>query len=339
VNFSAGTAGTTLGFFRVQTDRVFDGNGVLVKDTRLTKSLAGSPSFLAAFSANTGELVIDNEVPVIDTLSVTGTQVQPSQASPVNVLVPAARVFRNGTAVEVSFDATDNLHGLSGLDAADVANDLVFTAANGTTTLNSSNYTVTTSEVNGVVTYALTLSVPATATTGTYTLSATVQDRSGNVSVPTTLGQFIVANETLVNVELQGFTGNTRDVTFVATGGTPKTWIKSVTNFSGGIGSVILEDVPAGTTSISAKTAWTLRNKVAASFNATGVGSANLTGTGFLKAGDITGDNVINTLDYSVLRYNWLTNNTVSDLTGNSSTNTADYGLLKANFFTVGTPQ
>ena len=58
-------SGLTVGFFRVQTNRLFNPDGTLVKDTRLTKSALGVPSLLTAFTANTGELVIDNQVPTI----------------------------------------------------------------------------------------------------------------------------------------------------------------------------------------------------------------------------------------------------------------------------------
>ena len=97
--------------------------------------------------------------------------------------------------------------------------------------------------------------------------------------------------------------------------------------------------MPAGTTAISAKTAWNLRSKKTATFTTEGVSTVSLTGADLLPAGDITGDNVINTLDYSVLRYHWLTNHDVADLTGNAMVNTGDYGLLRDNFYTVGDPQ
>jgi len=58
-----------------------------------------------------------------------------------------------------------------------------------------------------------------------------------------------------------------------------------------------------------------------------------------LKAGDLTGDNVVNTLDYSVLRFNWLTINATADVTGDGIVNTGDYNPLQANFYTVGDPQ
>lgn len=131
-------------------------------------------------------------------------------------------------------------------------------------------------------------------------------------------------------------------MTFVATDGLGAplaSWTKTITNFSSGIGSVILENVPAGTVAISAKTAWHLRSRVAASFSPEGVGTAVLTGSDKLPGGDLNGDNVINTFDYSVLRFNWTTANAVADITGDGSVFTADYLPLRANFFTIGDSQ
>jgi nitrous oxidase accessory protein NosD len=340
VNFTADAPGITVGFFRAQTSGEFNPDGSFLKDTRLTKSALGVPSFLSSFTANSGELVIDDQDPTIATPAVSGTQVQPSVLTLVDVLAPASRVLRNGTPVILTFTATDT--GLAGLDALDASDDLVLTADNGVTVLNSSNYSVSAIESMGVVTYTVVLTVPVTATTGTYAVEATVLDRSGNPSAEALLGSFVIANEAIATVELQSFTATTRDVTFVATNGGGSvlaTWTKTITNFSGGIGSVALENVPAGTAAISAKTAWTLRSKVPASFSLEGVGAVSLTGGDLLKAGDLTGDNVVNTLDYSVLRFNWLTSNAVADITGNGVVNTGDYNPLQANFYTVGDPQ
>lgn len=340
VNFTAAAPGMTVGFFRAQTDSQFNPDGSFVKDTRLTKSALGLPSFLSAFTSNSGELVIDNQDPVIAIPAVSGTQVQPSVLAPVDVLSPANRVLRNGIPVILTFTATDA--GLAGLDPLDASDDLALTADNGLTVLDASNYTVIASESMGVVTYTVTLTVPATATTGTYAVEATVLDRSGNQSAEALLGSFVVANEAIATVELQSFGGTTRDVTFVATngGGTVlASWTKTITNFSGGIGSVALENVPAGTAAISAKTAWTLRSKVLASFSPEGVGAVALTGGDLLKAGDLTGDNVVNTLDYATLRFNWLTANSVADITGDGLVQSADYLPLQTNFYTVGDPQ
>ncbi|WP_367871457.1 beta strand repeat-containing protein [Luteolibacter sp. Populi] len=346
VTFQALAPGATLGFFRVQTNGEFDGNGQLLKDTRLTKFTAPSTfSLTTPFTSNTGELVIDDADPAIATPAVSGTQVQPSAGS-VNVLLPTTNfVLRNGTPVILTFTATDS--GLSGLDAADATSDLSLVASDGVTTLNSSNYTVAATELAGTVTYTVSLIVPPAATTGEYDVTATVRDRSGNVSPVANLATFQVANESIANVELEGFKGTSRQVAFVATdasGVELDSWLKTVTFTTvgfNGVGSVALENVPAGTARISAKTAWTLRSRVDTTFSGTGVNEANFTGAKLLKAGDITGDNVVNTLDYSTLRFSFATVNPVADIDGGllpvpGVVNSTDYNLMQANFYSAG---
>ena len=133
-------------------------------------------------------------------------------------------------------------------------------------------------------------------------------------------------------------------MTFVATGGTPKTWTKTVSFATatpdGKKGSVLLEDVPAGTTGISAKTAWTLRSKKSASFSTEGVAAVSITGAAdMLTGGDLNGDNVINTLDYGVLRYHYngsLPGFEAADIMGDGDVDLIDFNIMKANFYTVG---
>jgi hypothetical protein len=341
VNFTAGNPGLTVGFFRVQTNREFYPDGTLVQDTRLTGA-APTFDFVTAFTANTGELVIDNQVPTLAADSANATQVQVNSISAVDVLDAAPTVspnyvFRNGNPVILTFTATDA--GLAGLDAADATHDVVLTAGNGTTSL---DYDVVAQDAGGTVTYTVTLTIPVTATNGTYAVSATVRDRSGNVSVAANLGSFQIANEVLATVQLEGFEGTSRVVTFAATGGTLKTWTKTVTLTAsqlGAVGSVPLENVPAGTTAISAKTAWNLRSKLDVSFSGVGVGAAALTGDDRLPGGDLNSDNVVNTRDYAVLRYYWGLADPTADITGDGEVDGGDYNLLRYNFYTIGDAQ
>jgi hypothetical protein len=355
VDFTAGsTQGRTVGFFRVQTDGAFNPDGTLVKDTRLTGPQNTGYPLVSAFTANTGELVIDNQAPTILESSANATQEQVNTVLPVDVLdatpaTPPGYVFRNedgstgnGKPVIMTFTATDA--GDAGLDAPDATADLVLTASNdgGATSL---AYTVTASGTT-TVTYTVTFTVPVTATNGTYAVSATVRDRSGNVSVLANLGSFQIANEVLAAVQLEGFDATSRVVTFAATGGTLKTWTKTVTltpGGSGATGSVPLEAVPAGTTAISAKTAWNLRSKLGVTFSTEGVGAVALTGTDKLPGGDLNGDNVANTRDYAVLRYYWGLATpealTAADIDGSGEVATDDYDMLNFNFYAIGDPE
>jgi hypothetical protein len=316
------------------------------------------PSYLTAFTANTGELVIDNQAPTIAAASVNGTQVQANTVTPVDVLdatpaAPPAFTYRNGQPLVLTFTATDAPVAGSGLETmtsddpleltvleAAVLEDLALSATNGTTTL--STYTVTAAKVAGVVTYTVTLTVPTGATNGTYQVTGAVRDRSGNWSATANLGSFKIANEVLATVELQGFVGGNRDVVFVATssaGLVLKTWAAKTVTFTASVGTVPLEDVPAGTAAISAKTAWNLRSKATVPFTPEGVGAVSLTGAKKLRGGDLNGDNVVNLLDYSILRYHWYTVNPVADIDGNGEVTLPDYSILAANFYQLGDPR
>jgi hypothetical protein len=140
-------------------------------------------------------------------------------------------------------------------------------------------------------------------------------------------------------VALQGFVGSSRIVRFVATGGSSnKTWDLTL-NFSSGVANYTLTDVPTGTTGISAKTAWTLRKKLAVTFDVNGQATADFTGNGQLPGGDFNGDNQVNFLDYSILAANYFTTDPVADITGDGQVNFLDYGILAANYFTAGDPE
>ncbi|MDQ8191595.1 right-handed parallel beta-helix repeat-containing protein [Roseibacillus persicicus] len=339
LTFEAVAEGATFGFFRVQTARGagdYGDDGVFLKDTRYVD---GDEEFVAPFTINSGRLVIDSQAPVIDPLSAQASQLQASAASAVDVLDSSDVVFRNGSDVVIIFTAEDL--GLAGLDATDLGNDFSLTATSGTDVLSS--YSVNASDDgNGVVTYTVELEVPVTTPTGTYTIEATVADRSGNVSNLTDLGEFVIANEIAVEIELEGFVGASREIEFVATDvhGSQVSWTKTVV-FDGvtHLGSVSLENVPADLTNLSAKTAWNLRRNNTVIADGVGWASTSFTGGRALPGGDLTGDNVINTRDYARLRNNYQSldpSAAEADITGSGGVILNDYNLLKANFFTAG---
>jgi hypothetical protein len=51
-----------------------------------------------------------------------------------------------------------------------------------------------------------------------------------------------------------------------------------------------------------------------------------------LSAGDFNNDNVINTLDFSLMNTHWLQNNPATDINGDGLVNSLDYAVLKNNF-------
>src|SRR5262249_9168572 len=137
-----------------------------------------------------------------------------------------------------------------------------------------------------------------------------------------------------------------------------KTWVLALSNVSGDTFNYTLTDVPAGTTWLSAKTDWNLREKLPVTLDINGQASppVNFTGADQLPGGDIAGppfaagswgppDNVINLPDYSTLLQYW--QETVSgnpaaaraDINGDGNINVLDYSILGGNWFTVGDAQ
>ena len=114
--------------------------------------------------------------------------------------------------------------------------------------------------------------------------------------------------------------------------------------------------MPASTVNLSAKTAWTLRRRLATGV----VGCATVvdfTGAaGQLKGGDLTGDNIVNLPDYSSIAANFgkcsviggppcgtcaiaTPAAAVADINGDGTVNVLDYSILASNWFTTGDPQ
>jgi len=54
-----------------------------------------------------------------------------------------------------------------------------------------------------------------------------------------------------------------------------------------------------------------------------------------LSAGDLNNDNVINSLDYSLMNSNWLKSG-VGDINGDGIVNSLDFAILKNNFNKAG---
>jgi hypothetical protein len=151
------------------------------------------------------------------------------------------------------------------------------------------------------------------------------------------------------SVQSEGFRGGNRVVTFVASGGTSsKTWDLTL-SFVGDTAAYVLTDLPEGTTGISAKTAWSLREKLPVALDANGQGTANFTADGtpgwsdatdhYLRGGDFTGNNIVNFQDYSLLGNNFYSLNTVADITGDGQVDYDDYYILFVNWLTSGDAQ
>lgn len=123
----------------------------------------------------------------------------------------------------------------------------------------------------------------------------------------------------------------TREVTFVLDSGGTKT---VTLRFVNGVARYAFTDID-GVTAISAKTAWNLRKKISGLSATDGQITADFTGSFALPGGDLNGDNVVNTIDYSKLRGAWGIGS-AGDITGDGFCDNADYMILKANWYTRG---
>jgi hypothetical protein len=109
-----------------------------------------------------------------------------------------------------------------------------------------------------------------------------------------------------------------------------------------------LIDVPEGTTLVSAKTSWNLRETVAPLDPPVGgakpngvanfVNGANVQPivNNNLRAGDVNGDNIVNLSDFNVLQQTYGTTDPRADFDGSGAVNIVDYTLLQNNFGAIG---
>ena len=101
-----------------------------------------------------------------------------------------------------------------------------------------------------------------------------------------------------------------------------------------------LTDIPDGIKSISAKTSWHLRRKIAVT-PASGQSTANFTGSKELLGGDLAtpgfpkGDNAVNALDYAVLRSAW-GYGSAGDITADGLSDNSDYLIMQSNWYKTG---
>jgi hypothetical protein len=307
-------------------------------ETRLTTG-GSSPEFLTPFTANTGLIVIDGTAPLIADVQ---TFASVTQGGEDMTQVNATTIQGDVTIIASAFDA------LAGIEDARAVVTLVGPATY--TAVQDSALPSTETGFEDYTEYTFVYEVVPATLNGTYDVVFTVTDRSGNVSVET-LGEIVInKNQVEVDIELQALVAGpiSRDVTFVFTkedGAVVDTRVRSV-EFTNGLGSVIFTDVDLESFRLSAKTDWHLRKRLVVGLDSDGQAAVSFTGTGnSLLGGDINGDNVINTLDFSILRFYW--SNTVSgtpgaaqaDITGSGAVSTHDYGVLQSNFFTMGDPQ
>ena len=148
-------------------------------------------------------------------------------------------------------------------------------------------------------------------------------------------------------LELEGYVGTnrhgvgTRLVTFKATdsGGTVlKQWDLPLSFTAGpsgyGVASYTLTSVTEGTAHISAKTAWSLRQRISVSFTA-GQATANF----FLAGGDLDESNLVDIMDYFRLASSWYHVDPVPDIDGSGLVDLDDYFILANEWYQPGDPE
>jgi len=306
----------------------------IVPGTRLAKGFPQT-GYLTPFTSNSPMIVIDETEPLTNTL-LTGAKIEQSGQDMTQFITLQGLL-------EISASAFD---GLAGIDDADVVVTLV-----GPTTYTATQAAVPIPgpTIGGDVYTTFGFEYPVTSSTlnGVYDVVFTVTDRSGNTTT-TPLGEITInKNVVTATIDLEGLVAGpvTRNVTFVFTDNNVvvDTRTQSVV-FTNGVGTVTFTDVNGETDMLSAKAATHLRERVPVVFT-NGQSSVSYTGANELPGGDLNGDNIVNMLDYAVLRFYWL--NVVgtvpaaaaAEINGNGSVNLTDYQILQSNFYQQGDPQ
>jgi hypothetical protein len=180
--------------------------------------------------------------------------------------------------------------------------------------------------------WTYTVVVNSSTTNGAHAITADISDNAGNAADQDVRNFTVNKNEINGTVTMPGYVGGTRAVAFSIDGATPVS--QNLTFNSSGVASYKLVNVATPTT-LSAKTAWTLRDKNTLSFDGDGQAVSNFT----LLGGDINATNSVNVLDYSVLKLRWLSYNAAADVNGDGVVTSLDIDIMKANWFKTGDTQ
>ncbi|MGI6296865.1 MAG: LamG-like jellyroll fold domain-containing protein [Armatimonadota bacterium] len=176
-------------------------------------------------------------------------------------------------------------------------------------------------------------------TNGQHSITVVAADTYGNESDDT-------KNFPVNKNEIEGLVGLeeslvqcTRPVTFVLNGTVSRTL---TLNFISGKAYYNFVDIPEIST-ISAKTAWHLRSRRDVTMTK-GQAEIDFLGSKVLRGGDLVtpgkpmGDNVVNALDYAVLRTAWGTG-VAGDINGDGYTDNNDYLIMLRNLYLKGDPE
>lgn len=276
---------------------------------------------------DTQNIVIDGTDPNVDDISA-------KQGGPELTPCSSGNIALQGQ-VDILVTVSDNLAGIAAVPTVTVTD-----AASNVTDITS------TGSDNGGGVYSYTYQITSADANGCATIDVTVTDKSGN-SASGSDGFVINKNEISGNVSMVTFSvasySFSRNVVFTATDSGDsviKIWnvpVSFVNNTTTKIaaGTYKLTDVPGNTANLSAKTAWSLRQRQAVSFDSENQAVNNFN----LLGGDMNNSNSVNIFDYSTLKVNWYTTNAVADINGDGQVQLLDYSIMKSNWFKTGDAQ
>jgi hypothetical protein len=195
----------------------------------------------------------------------------------------------------------------------------------------------TLSPTSGSGPWTYTVVVNSSTTNGAHAITADISDNSGNAATQDVRNFTVNKNEINGTVTMPGYVGGTRAVAFSINGATPVS--QNLMFNSSGVASYKLVNVATPTT-LSAKTAWTLRDKNTLSFGDNGQTVCDF----ILLGGDINGTNSININDYALLKANWMKSTETGmslsvDVNGDGVATVLDYDIMKTNWFMIGDTQ
>jgi len=281
-------------------------------------------TFLSNMTAQTvWPAKIDSQTIVIDDAAPTVAITSAAQGG--QELIGTGRNATQGT-VEITVAAGDALSGLAGPPEVTVTPDG-----------ESPQSTLPVGEAPPGTFHYVWSVTPATRN-GVSTIHATATDRSGNVAGAPPQTFNVNKNRIAGIVELQQFVGASRTVVFTATGAVTKTWVVNVTGFSSFRAPYALDEVPDGVAGISAKTAWHLRRKLILTLDEDGQARGDFTDSSKLLGGDLNASNLVNVVDYTMMKSLWYTHDPRGDINGDGFVSTIDYTIMKLNWYQQGDP-
>ncbi len=181
-------------------------------------------------------------------------------------------------------------------------------------------------------TLTLTASASATVGTSTITVTGTAGATTANTTFSLTVSTFTFTRSISIN-SLQGRTTKIVTGTLDVLNNATKALIKSFpfTTNSSGIATITF-DIPLQTAYLKVKAIPYLSRLLA------GIDlNSNVTYSfPILLTGDINGDNIVNSVDFSSLNTNWFTSNAGSDLNGDGLVNSIDFSFMNSHWLATG---